>query len=78
MCDAGGIIGRVTCHTLDDDPHSVKRGTRVVRNERRTRPELVGAIVHDDGLAPAMLDEDPVFERHKAVGLAQCWRSNAA
>jgi hypothetical protein len=68
MCDAGGIIGRVTCHTLDDDPHSVKRGTRVVRNERRTRPELVGAIVHDDEFAPVTIDEHTVFEGHNGIG----------
>jgi hypothetical protein len=56
---------------FDDDARSVKRGTRLVRRERRARPQLVGAIVHDDELTPATLDEHAVFERHKAVGLAQ-------
>jgi hypothetical protein len=63
ICDARGVIGRVTRYTLDDDAHSVKHGTRLVRRERRAGPQLVGAIVHDDELAPATLDEHAVFER---------------
>jgi hypothetical protein len=78
ICDARGAIGRVTRDPLDDDAHSVKRGPRLVRRERRTGPQLVGAIVHDDELARATLDEHAVFERHKAVGLAQYWPNNAA
>ena len=68
--DARCVVARVTRDALDDDAHSVEPGTRLVGRERRTGPELVGAIVHDDGLAPALLDEDAVFECHKAVGLA--------
>jgi hypothetical protein len=78
ICDARGVIGRVTRDTLDDDARSVKRGTRLVRRERRTGPQLVGAIVHGDELAPATLDKYAVFERHNAVGLAHTLAGRAS
>jgi hypothetical protein len=68
MCDARGVIPRVTRHALDDDDHSVQRRARLVCRERRTRPELVGAIVHDDELAPVTIDEHAIFQRHARIG----------
>jgi hypothetical protein len=66
VCDARGVIRGVTRDTLDDDAHSVERGIRLIRGERRTGPELVGAIVRDDRLAPAMLNEHAVLKCHFA------------
>jgi hypothetical protein len=76
--DARGVVARVTRDARDDDAHSVEPGTRLVRRERRTGPELVGAIVHDDGLAPATFDEDAVFERHNAVDWSTYWPNERA
>jgi hypothetical protein len=68
MCDSRGVIRRVTRHALDDDCHSVYRSVRLVCRERRSRPELVVAIVHDDELAPVAIDEHAIFQRHAGIG----------